>query len=227
VEAMIFHAVSIAAFFVDQLEYEPIVLQCVPAEPESWVKWPLPTIVQTVVSLASITAGVLIAVWSFRKNRQSEHEQWVRNQRAGHEQWIRDQKKAEWKELISHVAVIEKEVPIILSGVHKYEKLEPAVLAIVAMLDDTLFIRSKLQASGFIGRWMSFISFVSNQFLPAVHQNNYATNEMLGGRLDIDTQQRIEEKWLRNEDEIRRRLSELLNDLRTIAHDDMEIQVIA
>jgi len=46
-------------------------------------------IVQTAVSLLSIAAGVGIAVWSFRRNRQSEHEQFVR-----------DQKQAEWKEIL-------------------------------------------------------------------------------------------------------------------------------
>jgi hypothetical protein len=101
---MILHAVSMIAVLVDQAQQAKCVVQCVPTEPESWVKWLLPTIVQTIVSLASITAGVLIAIWSFRKNRQSEHEQWERNQRAGHEQWVRDQKKAEWSALLRSIA---------------------------------------------------------------------------------------------------------------------------
>jgi len=105
---MIPHAVSMAAFFVDQLAFEPVILQCAPVEPESWVKWLLPTIVQTVVSLASITAGVLIAVWSFKKNRQSEHEQWKRNQKAAHEQWVLDHKKTEWRKLLKTAAEIQR-----------------------------------------------------------------------------------------------------------------------
>jgi hypothetical protein len=104
---MILHAASIATFFVDQLAQAPVQIQCVQqTAPESWLKWLLPTIVQTVVSLASITAGVLIAVLSFRKNRQSEHEQWERNQQAGHEQWVRDHKKAEWRELMKKVTKV-------------------------------------------------------------------------------------------------------------------------
>jgi hypothetical protein len=97
---MILHAASIAAFFADQIAQAPVVVQCVQAAPEPMLKWLLPTIVQTVISLASISAGVLIAVWSFRKNRQTEHEQWVRNQKAEHEQWVRDQKITEWGALM-------------------------------------------------------------------------------------------------------------------------------
>jgi hypothetical protein len=98
---MALQAAAMMAFFMDSAQQAPIQIQCVQqAAPDSWVKWLLPTIVQTVVSLASITAGVLIAVVSFRKNKKTEHEQWLRNQKAGHEQWIRDQKKAEWRELL-------------------------------------------------------------------------------------------------------------------------------
>jgi hypothetical protein len=91
---------------LDQIEQAPIVIQFPQVAPESWLKWLLPTIIQTVVSLASILAGVGIAVWSFRRNRQSEHEQWVRNQRAGHEEWIRDQKRAEWRELLDKLNAV-------------------------------------------------------------------------------------------------------------------------
>jgi uncharacterized membrane protein YhaH (DUF805 family) len=94
VEAMILHAASIAAFFVDQVAQAPVQIQCVQqATPESWLKWLLPTIVQTVVSLLSIFAGVCIAVRSFRANKKTEHEQ-----------WIRDQKKVEWSALLRGVA---------------------------------------------------------------------------------------------------------------------------
>jgi hypothetical protein len=94
VEAMILHAASIAALFVDQLSKASVQVQCVQqATPEPMLKWLLPTIVQTVVSLASITAGVCIAVASFRANKKTEHEQWVR-----------DQKKAEWSALLRGVA---------------------------------------------------------------------------------------------------------------------------
>ena len=91
---MIFHAASMVALFVDQLVHSPVQIQCVQqTSPESWVKWLLPTVVQTVVRLLSIFAGVGIAVRSFRANKKSEHEQ-----------WIRDQKKEEWSALIRGVA---------------------------------------------------------------------------------------------------------------------------
>jgi hypothetical protein len=86
---MILHAATLAAFLVDQIQQAPIVVQCVQKdEPESWAKW-LPTIVQTVVSLASITAGVLIAWRSFLATSEKDHRR-----------WLLDQKKAEWRELL-------------------------------------------------------------------------------------------------------------------------------
>lgn len=91
---MSLHAAAMMAFFMGQAQQAPVQIQCVQqAAPDSWVKWLLPTIVQTVISLASITAGVWIAVASFRANKKAEHAQWVR-----------DQKKAEWSALLHGVA---------------------------------------------------------------------------------------------------------------------------
>jgi hypothetical protein len=90
---MILHAASIAAFFVAQTQQAQCAIQCVQAAPGTWLDRLLPTIIQTVISLASITAGVWIAVASFRANKKAEHEQWVR-----------DQKKAEWNALLHGVA---------------------------------------------------------------------------------------------------------------------------
>ncbi len=67
-----------------------------------WWKSLLATVVQTVVSLLSIAAGVGIAAWSFRKNRETEHEQWER-----------DQKKAEWRELLEAVKAAQDSLPIV------------------------------------------------------------------------------------------------------------------
>jgi hypothetical protein len=133
---MILHAASIAAFFVDQLAQAPVQIQCVQqASSESWMKWLLPTIVQTVISLASITAGVLIAVWSFRKNRQTEHER-----------WILDQKKAEWAELLDAINDCQDALPLVdlLAGSAPVnESIIPAykkVLRLQQILFDRLFI---------------------------------------------------------------------------------------
>jgi hypothetical protein len=133
---MILHVASIAAFFVDQLAFEPVVVQCAPTESESWVKWLLPTIVQTTISLVSIVVGVGIAVWSFRRNRQSEHEQWVRNQKVGHEQWTRDQKKAEWKELLKSVAEFGNIVPVVIAGRADYEEIAKRLVFAIQKLEE-------------------------------------------------------------------------------------------
>ncbi len=103
--------VASMALLVSSVAQAPAVVQCAQSTPESWLKGLLPTIVQTVVSLASITAGVLIAVWSFRKNRQTENEQWIRNQKAAHDQWVRDQKVVEWKDLIELAGEYERLMP--------------------------------------------------------------------------------------------------------------------
>jgi hypothetical protein len=94
---MISHASSMAVLFADRVAQAPVVVQCAQAVPESWVKWLLPTIIQTIVSLASITAGVWIAVASFRANKGKEHTQ-----------WILDHKRAEWRELLKGAAEIQR-----------------------------------------------------------------------------------------------------------------------
>lgn len=98
---MVFHTAGLVATFVDQMQQGPVVVQCAQATPESWVKSLLPTFVQTVVSLASITAGVWIALWSFRASGKREHERWVL-----------DQKKAEWREILEAIKVCEDYLPI-------------------------------------------------------------------------------------------------------------------
>ncbi|MGD0729838.1 MAG: hypothetical protein ABR956_01145 [Terracidiphilus sp.] len=111
---MMLHVASMAAVFVDQVTQAPIQIQCVQqAAPESWVKWLLPTIVQTVVSLLSIFAGVAIAVRSFRANRTTEHEQWIRNEKAGHHRWLREQKKAEWREVLDAIKECQDSLPLV------------------------------------------------------------------------------------------------------------------
>jgi hypothetical protein len=146
---MILHAASIAAFFVDKLAQAPVQVQCVQqATPEPMLKWLLPTIVQTVVSLASISAGVLIAVWSFKRNRHTEYEQWIRNQKAGHEQWVRDQKKAEWRELLDAIIACElymviadkRSIGEILSSSHQQSETALAMLKVKHCLEDRVFI---------------------------------------------------------------------------------------
>ena len=161
--ATVLHVASIVALFVDTVAATPVEIRCAQQPtPESWVKWLLPTIIQTLVSLASIGAGVGIAVWSFRRNRQSEHEQWLRNQNAGHEQWVRDQKKAEWKELLAKAAEIERVLPSVplplkdrLSKVAN--RLKPAVNRLSVARASSVFLQDFFESEANVNRFTSFI----------------------------------------------------------------------
>jgi hypothetical protein len=105
--AMVFHAAELIAVWIQAAQQNPVV-NCPASEQESWVKWLLPTIVQTVISLAAIGSGVWIAHWSFVKNRDQEQKQWERNQKATHDQWLRDQKKNEWSNLLRCIADVQR-----------------------------------------------------------------------------------------------------------------------
>lgn len=207
---MILHAVSIAALFVDQLAYAPVMIQCAQSAPKPEWKWWFGALAPWVGPLLSCVVSIYVAWKVFRWQGGKDRRQ-----------WIRDQKMAEWKELITYIAEIQKDLPIVLTGVRKYEGLEPAVLRIVSRLRNCLFIWPKLLSSGFIAQWESFVEYVSMKFMSAVQQGNYATTEMLAGRLSIDVQQNFEQEQMKNEAEIRQRLEDLLKNLREIAHQDM------
>jgi hypothetical protein len=99
---MIHHAAAVAALLASQTSSAPIVVQLVQkTEPESWLKWLLPAIIQTVVSLLSIAAGVTIAWRSFHATSEKDHKR-----------WLLDQKKAEWKELLKKASEIQRVLPV-------------------------------------------------------------------------------------------------------------------
>ena len=104
------HVADLFAFWIQAAQQNPVVVNCPASAPEPWVKWLLPTIVQTVISLVAIGSGVWIALWSFKKNWQSEHEQ-----------WLRDQKMAEWKELIQHISSFDLFFPDAFLSLSKNE----------------------------------------------------------------------------------------------------------
>jgi len=147
------HFALMTAVLVDQAAQGPLVVQIPQLESDPWFKWLLPTIVQTIVSLLSIGSGVAIAVRSFRANRRSEHEQ-----------WIRDQKKAEWKELFSIISRIEQEIPVIYSGIPSHENLEATVLGILPLLRGQIFIYPVLESGGSIKEWEEYVLYVSGRF---------------------------------------------------------------
>jgi hypothetical protein len=143
VEAMISDVLATIGLIVQQVKQTPITVQLTPP-PDPWWRWLLPTIVQTVISLASISAGVLIAIWSFRANRKTEHEQWVR-----------DEKKAEWRELLDVLS--EGQDPVQLVAVLEKQPYSGAtasaegyrtnvynkVRRVQQVLDDRMFIQRK------------------------------------------------------------------------------------
>jgi hypothetical protein len=219
---MALHAAAMLAVLVDQVAQAPVLIQCVQqSAPESWVKWLLPTIVQTVVSLASIGTGVGIAVWSFRRNRQSEHEQWVRNQKAGHEQWIRDQKKAEWKELLIKVAAIEGVIPVVTSGLPEYRDLEPTVLAILPLLRGNIFIHHAIKSCGFIERWELFTQYIAGEFEAGIRQDNDLRRGLLDVKLTSEVLTSGGQVRRDSELEVRTRLHSLRDELRTLAQKEL------
>jgi hypothetical protein len=136
------HAAALLAPFLDTVSQAPIIVQCSQPVPEPLLKWLLPTLVQTIVSLVSIGSGVGIAVWSFRKNRQSDSEQWVR-----------DQKKAEWRELIEAANTCEDVVSAcerIIRGkdqsliIKRVDKLAVKRRIVLQRMRDRLFINESV-----------------------------------------------------------------------------------
>ncbi|MFZ0913517.1 MAG: hypothetical protein WBQ76_10075 [Candidatus Korobacteraceae bacterium] len=120
--------------------------------------------VQTVVSLLSIAAGVGIAVWSFRRNRQTEHEQWVR-----------DKELEEWRELISAVASVEDLIPILIDEELDLDALKQAILRVVPYLRNRLFISKELQEIRFGEEWSNeLLEFALSDLRNARNSLDYA-----------------------------------------------------
>ncbi len=210
VEAMILHVASMIAFFVDQLAQAPVVVQCAPTVPDSWVKWLLPTIVQTVVSLASISAGVLIALWSFRATSKRDRER-----------WILDQKKAEWRDIIVRITEAEREMPIVYSSLDEYEHLESAVRNILPCLRGALFIYPRLEGSGFVQKWQEFTVFVATEFRAGINLHEAAHGRvgvtLAEAEATYENRRALEHK-LRNE------FHALIDQIRKFAHEDLGIE---
>ena len=174
---MFFHPAALLAFFAGQATQAPVVMQCPQAVLEPWVKWLLPTNAQTVVGLLAIVAAVGIAVWSFRRNRQTEHEQWVR-----------DQKLEEWRELISAVASVEDLIPIKIDEKLDLDALKQAILRVVPYLRNRLFINKDLQEIRFGDEWIELLKFALSDLTNAQNSLDYArthsTTNMTGTKTD-------------------------------------------
>jgi hypothetical protein len=187
---MILHAASMAALFVDQATQAPVVAQCAQAAPEPWLKWLLPTIVQTVVSLLSIFAGVCIAVRSFRANKETEHEQ-----------WIRDQKKAEWSLLLRGVASAYQITDLVIGSNRKIadriiSELEPALKEVSVARANCVFL-DKFRLNNECGRKIREFLRVAEIQSQKVRGNLGLFDsiedrtEKAGSRTDLDTSSQL------------------------------------
>ena len=203
-------AVSSAVSFISQVAGEPFVLQ-VGAARESWLKWLLPSLVQTVVSLASIAAGVWIAHWSFTETSSRNRAEWQR-----------DQLRAEWKELLVKTAGIEHRIPVLVTGVPNHSGLEQAILDVIPQLRGTIFVYPYLQSSGFIEKWFSLLEYISGRFAT----NTGVYRSIATGTLGEPTSASDLERWhnlsTEAEVEVRKQFHALLNELRMLAHQSIE-----
>jgi hypothetical protein len=159
---MALHAAAMMAFFVDQAQQAPVQIQCLAAVPEPTLKWLLPTIIQTIISLASITAGVLIALWSFRKTKELTEWSFRATSEKDHERWVLDQKKAEWKVVLEKTAEVDRafqraESPNPIVSMHNLmEELPSARLELKKCWSSCLFIADVLKSKEIEERYLAF-----------------------------------------------------------------------
>jgi hypothetical protein len=212
---MILHAATIAAFFMDQTLPAQCVVKCVQSAQEpSWKWW--------VQSAIPVAGGTLIAVWSFVANGRKENLQWKRNQQASHEQWVLDQKKAEWKELLVKITEIEHQIPIVIEPEEDYKNLVAVAQSIMPLLRSTLFVFPTLKTSGFINEWVAFVEYLLN-FMRVIRKDQFVQNlpsdpDFMGDRLRTG-------EWRKNyEIEVRNRYGVLLEKIRILAHESLEMK---
>ena len=187
---MALHAAAMIAGLVDQLAQGPILVQCAQAASESWLKWLLPTIVQTVVSLLSIFAGVGIAVRSFRANKETEHAQWVRNQ-----------KKEEWSLLLRSVASVYQ-ITDLLNGWNRkigdriVSELEPALKEVAIARANCVFLdkfRLNNEGGREIREFLRFAEMISHKVRGnlGLFDSIEDRTEKEGSRTDRDTNSQL------------------------------------
>lgn len=206
---MLQHIGSTVAAFVDTVAQAPIQVQCVPPATESWTKW----LLQFALSIIPVAGGVGIALWSFRATSERDHKQ-----------WIRDQSKAEWKEILLRIAELERDIPIVLTGIPEHKGLEAAVLEILPLLRGSLFVYPELDVNGFVERWESFVAYVSGPFMSAIQTNRAV--QMGTVNVPVSGEDRI--NWMdrstNNEIEVRKRLHSLLHELRSLARVSIKLK---
>jgi hypothetical protein len=151
---MILHSTSMLVILAGETAQTPTHVQCIlqmPSDP--WWKW----LLQFVLSVIPVAGGVLIAVWSFRRSRQTEHEQ-----------WIRDQKKAEWSCLLRSVANVYQITNSVGGWNRKFadrivSELEPALNEVSIARANCVFVNEfRLNNEG-CKKTMEFLRFAAIQ----------------------------------------------------------------
>jgi hypothetical protein len=214
VEAMALHAAAMMAVFVDQMAQAPVVVNCAQVVPEPQWKWWVSALAPWVGPLLSGMVSIYVAWrvfgWQNKKDRK---------------QWILDQKKAEWKELISEIAKIEVQIPVVITGIPDHKDLESIVLGILPLLRGMIFIYPSLKSSGFIAKWESYVGYVSGKFSMITNTNRSVQTGMLGGD-PVTMEDRFRWRKLSTDEEtkVRRDLWTYLEELRDLAYKSFEMK---
>jgi hypothetical protein len=207
---MIFHAASLAALFFQQAQQAPVVAQCVlPLNTAPGLnQW-----IQPVLNLASILAVAGIAIWFFGATGRKEHRQ-----------WILDRKKAEWKDLLTRIAEIEHEIPVVRKDMPESLNFEAAVMGVLPRLRGMLFVYQSLKSSGFIGKWHSFAVHVSEKFMPEIDQLRMEYAAPYRGQESMENLKQQQEQCRKEESKVRRELYGLIEELRSLANKSLDIE---
>lgn len=96
---MVFHAASMAAFFVDSIAQAPVVVQCAPTGKQDplWAR----LLLAAIPSIFALGIAWFVFRWNAEKDRV---------------QWVLDNKKAEWQELLGLASAIEQFMPSVSIG---------------------------------------------------------------------------------------------------------------
>jgi hypothetical protein len=206
---MILHTADKVAFFMYQVAELRFAVHFAQTAPDP--EWK--SILQIAQGIIPVAGGVWIAWMAFGWNKKETHRQWVR-----------DQSKAEWKEILVKVAGIEHDVPVIYSGMPEHKDLAANVIDVLPLLRGTVFIYPALESSGFIDRWESLVTYVSDGFMSRVEVNRAVQAGKIEGAVTDESKLRWKERSREAESEIRIRLHRLIRELREIAHGDLGLR---
>jgi len=128
---MILHAVSMVAFFVDQVQQAKCIVQCVQAATQD------PLLARLLIAALPSVLALGVAWFAFWLNRRWDHNR-----------WLLDQKKAEWRELLDVASDCQIPLHIASTPTDKLAAGEHAIvtdaelklLKIDQLLDDRIFI---------------------------------------------------------------------------------------